>query len=215
MWGLGVPGNCHSLSPEDDWDRAKFFELGAQNKGYRVGAFQAFEKALTWLYPPHELWNHGPPSNPPHQAILQNIPNHHSHASPPFHPVRLTGTTVRFPSWSDLAWRDLATSRMKRFGIVNARHIPRSAMDFVKRTPLAENTFFLHRDVAWSMFLLDPRPPPMSSLPQWVQPAPSGQTAPFMLLSPLCSLLPRLTSERLPHSASESPHTRPTTSTAL
>ncbi len=41
--------------PKEDWDRAKFFELGAQNKGYRVEAFQAFEKALTWLYPPHEL----------------------------------------------------------------------------------------------------------------------------------------------------------------
>ena len=41
--------------PKDDWDRAKFFELGAQNKGYRVGAFQAFENALTWLYPPYEL----------------------------------------------------------------------------------------------------------------------------------------------------------------
>jgi len=41
--------------PKDDWDRAKFFELGAQNKGYRVRAFQAFEKALTWLYPPQKL----------------------------------------------------------------------------------------------------------------------------------------------------------------
>jgi len=41
--------------PKNDWDRAKFFELGAQNKGYRVGAFQAFENALTWLYPPYEL----------------------------------------------------------------------------------------------------------------------------------------------------------------
>ena len=41
--------------PKNDWDRAKFFELGAQNKGYRVGAFQSFENALTWLYPPHEL----------------------------------------------------------------------------------------------------------------------------------------------------------------
>jgi hypothetical protein len=41
--------------PKNDWDRAKFFELGAQNKGYCVGAFQVFENALTWLYPPHEL----------------------------------------------------------------------------------------------------------------------------------------------------------------
>ena len=41
--------------PKDDWDRAKFFELGARNKGYRVGAFQAFETALMWLYTSHEL----------------------------------------------------------------------------------------------------------------------------------------------------------------
>ena len=41
--------------PKDDWDRAKFFELGAQNKGYRVRAFQDFEEALAWLYPPHTL----------------------------------------------------------------------------------------------------------------------------------------------------------------
>jgi len=40
---------------KDDWDRAKFFELGAQNKGYRVGAYQSFEGALNWLYPSHEL----------------------------------------------------------------------------------------------------------------------------------------------------------------
>ncbi len=41
--------------PKDYWDRAKFFELGAQNKGYRVGAYQSFEGALNWLYPPQEL----------------------------------------------------------------------------------------------------------------------------------------------------------------
>ena len=41
--------------PKDDWDRAKFFELGAQNKGYRVRAFQDFEEALAWLYPPQKL----------------------------------------------------------------------------------------------------------------------------------------------------------------
>jgi len=40
--------------PKDDFDRAKFFELCAQNRGYQVGAFQAFEEALEWLYPPHE-----------------------------------------------------------------------------------------------------------------------------------------------------------------
>jgi hypothetical protein len=40
--------------PKDDFDRAKFFELCAQNRGYQVGAFQDFEEAITWLYPPHE-----------------------------------------------------------------------------------------------------------------------------------------------------------------
>ena len=28
--------------PKDDFDRAKFFELCAQNRGYQVGAFQIF-----------------------------------------------------------------------------------------------------------------------------------------------------------------------------
>ena len=41
--------------PKDDWDRAKFFELGARNKGYRVGAYQEFEEALAWLYPHYKL----------------------------------------------------------------------------------------------------------------------------------------------------------------
>ena len=40
--------------PKDEFDRAKFFELCAQNRGYQVGAFQDFEEAITWLYPPHE-----------------------------------------------------------------------------------------------------------------------------------------------------------------
>ncbi len=40
--------------PKDDFDRAKFFELCAQNRGYQVGAFQEFEEAVAWLYPPQE-----------------------------------------------------------------------------------------------------------------------------------------------------------------
>jgi hypothetical protein len=40
--------------PKDDFDRAKFFELCAQNRGYQVGAFQIFEEAVAWLYPPHD-----------------------------------------------------------------------------------------------------------------------------------------------------------------
>ena len=38
--------------PKDDFDRAKFFELCAQNRGYQVGAFQDFEEAVAWMYPP-------------------------------------------------------------------------------------------------------------------------------------------------------------------
>ena len=41
--------------PKDDFDRAKFFELCAQNRGYQVGAFQIFEEAVAWLYPPHDV----------------------------------------------------------------------------------------------------------------------------------------------------------------
>ena len=40
--------------PKDEFDRAKFFELCAQNRGFQVGAFQEFEAAVAWLYPPHE-----------------------------------------------------------------------------------------------------------------------------------------------------------------
>jgi len=40
--------------PKDDFDRAKYFELCAHNRGYQVGAFQDYEEAVTWLYPPHE-----------------------------------------------------------------------------------------------------------------------------------------------------------------
>jgi hypothetical protein len=41
--------------PKDDFDRAKFFELCAQNRGYQVGAFQVFEEAIAWLYPPRDV----------------------------------------------------------------------------------------------------------------------------------------------------------------
>ena len=41
--------------PKDDLDRAKMFEVCAQKRGYQVGAFQDFEEAITWLYPPKEL----------------------------------------------------------------------------------------------------------------------------------------------------------------
>ena len=41
--------------PKDDFDRAKFFELCAQNRGYQVGAFQVFEEAVAWLYPPQDV----------------------------------------------------------------------------------------------------------------------------------------------------------------
>ena len=42
------------LNQKDEFDRAKFFELCAQNRGYQVGAFKEFEEAVTWLYPPQE-----------------------------------------------------------------------------------------------------------------------------------------------------------------
>ena len=41
--------------PKDDFDRAKFLELCAQNRRYQVGAFQVFEEAVAWLYPPHDV----------------------------------------------------------------------------------------------------------------------------------------------------------------
>ena len=40
--------------PKDDFDRDKFFVACAQAKGYQIAAFQEFEEAVTWLYPPHE-----------------------------------------------------------------------------------------------------------------------------------------------------------------
>lgn len=41
--------------PDDDFDRAKFFEFYARDKGYQVGAFQIFEEAVAWLYPPDDV----------------------------------------------------------------------------------------------------------------------------------------------------------------
>jgi hypothetical protein len=40
--------------PKDTFDRSKFFEACAQARGYQIGAFQDFEEAVTWLYPPQE-----------------------------------------------------------------------------------------------------------------------------------------------------------------
>lgn len=37
------------LIPQNDFDRAKFFELCAQNRGFEVGAFTNFEDAINWL----------------------------------------------------------------------------------------------------------------------------------------------------------------------
>jgi hypothetical protein len=47
-WKIAI---VYRPKPEAKWDRAKFFELSAQNKGYRVEAYQSFEGALNWLYP--------------------------------------------------------------------------------------------------------------------------------------------------------------------
>ena len=41
-------------NPKSDFDRDKFFVACAQTKGYQIAAFQEFEEAVTWLYPPHE-----------------------------------------------------------------------------------------------------------------------------------------------------------------
>jgi hypothetical protein len=41
--------------PKDDFDRAGFFSLAAQVQGFQVAAFQDFEQAVRWLYPPHPV----------------------------------------------------------------------------------------------------------------------------------------------------------------
>jgi hypothetical protein len=40
---------------DKQFDRNKFFEACAQAKGYQIGAFQEFEEAVTWLYPPQDV----------------------------------------------------------------------------------------------------------------------------------------------------------------
>ncbi len=37
------------LCPTDEFDRAEFFALCAQNRGLRIAAFTAFEDAIEWL----------------------------------------------------------------------------------------------------------------------------------------------------------------------
>ena len=37
------------LCPVDRFDKTAFFALAAQNRGYRVGAFDSFEAAIEWL----------------------------------------------------------------------------------------------------------------------------------------------------------------------
>jgi hypothetical protein len=41
--------------PKDDFDRAAFFSLAARVQGFQVAAFQDYEEALRWLYPPYPL----------------------------------------------------------------------------------------------------------------------------------------------------------------
>lgn len=38
--------------PKDSFDRAEFFSKCARYRGFQVEAFQDFEKAVLWLYPP-------------------------------------------------------------------------------------------------------------------------------------------------------------------
>jgi hypothetical protein len=40
--------------PKSDFDGDKFFVACTQTEGYQIAAFQEFEEAVTWLYPPHE-----------------------------------------------------------------------------------------------------------------------------------------------------------------
>jgi hypothetical protein len=41
-----------------EFDKVKFLELYAGNRGFQVGAFVDFEEALYWLVAPHEKPNH-------------------------------------------------------------------------------------------------------------------------------------------------------------
>jgi hypothetical protein len=48
--GLGVHNRIAVLAPPAaDFDRARFFETVARNRGCSVGAFRDFEKAFDWL----------------------------------------------------------------------------------------------------------------------------------------------------------------------
>lgn len=38
--------------PKDSFNRADFFSRCARYRGFKVGAFQDFEQAILWLYPP-------------------------------------------------------------------------------------------------------------------------------------------------------------------
>ena len=53
LQALGFGGNQHRIGvlnrPKDDFDRARFFELCARNRGFNVRAFRDFEEALLWL----------------------------------------------------------------------------------------------------------------------------------------------------------------------
>lgn len=41
--------------PKDDFDRAEFFSLAARVQGFQVAAFQDYDVAIRWLYPPYPL----------------------------------------------------------------------------------------------------------------------------------------------------------------
>ena len=43
------------ISPEGNFDNAKFFELCAANRGLEVGAFISYEDAISWLFPSSEI----------------------------------------------------------------------------------------------------------------------------------------------------------------
>ncbi len=49
--GLGLLNRIAVLRrARDGFDRARFFEMLAAERGFQVGAFEDFEAALTWLY---------------------------------------------------------------------------------------------------------------------------------------------------------------------
>jgi hypothetical protein len=49
--GLGVTNRIAILrEPRDSFDRARFFEMLATDRGLKVGAFEDFESAFGWLF---------------------------------------------------------------------------------------------------------------------------------------------------------------------